>query len=94
MVKSDLVYHIAGQNPHLYRRDIETVVNAMLGEITTALARGDRIELRGFGVRSRSGIAQRALGAIRAHGTNVSVDEKSLPFFETGKEMRERLNKA
>ena len=93
MVKSDLVHHIAGQNPHLYRRDIENVVNAMLGEITTALARGDRIELRGFGVFSIRHRSART-GRNPRTGANVSVDEKSLPFFETGKEMRERLNKA
>src|SRR5438067_8430836 len=52
MIKSELVQRIAGQNPHLYQRDIENIVNAVLGEITAALARGDRVELRGFGAFS------------------------------------------
>ena len=92
MVKSDLVQHIAGQNPHLYRGDIENVVNAVLGEITAALARGDRVELRGFGAFSIRHRPARA-GRNPRTGANVSVDEKSVPFFKTGKEMRERLNK-
>jgi hypothetical protein len=49
MIKSELVQRIASQNPHLYQRDVENIVNAILGEIVTALARGDRVELRGFG---------------------------------------------
>src|SRR5204863_5984140 len=52
MIKSELVQRIASQNPHLYQRDIENIVNAVLGEITSALARGDRVELRGFGAFS------------------------------------------
>jgi integration host factor subunit beta len=52
MIKSDLVTKIAGQNPHLYQRDVENIVNAILNEITAALARGDRVELRGFGAFS------------------------------------------
>jgi integration host factor subunit beta len=50
MIKSELVMRIAEQNPHLYQRDVENIVNAILEEITRALARGDRVELRGFGV--------------------------------------------
>jgi integration host factor beta subunit len=52
MIKSELVQHIATQNPHLYQRDVENIVNAILNEITEALARGDRVELRGFGAFS------------------------------------------
>ena len=49
MIKSELVQRISMASPHLYRRDAEKVVNAILDEITTAMARGDRVELRGFG---------------------------------------------
>jgi integration host factor subunit beta len=52
MIKSELVQRIASQNPHLYQRDVENIVNAILGEIVTAMARGDRVELRGFGAFS------------------------------------------
>ncbi|MGH6676881.1 MAG: HU family DNA-binding protein, partial [Xanthobacteraceae bacterium] len=52
MIKSELVQRIADRNPHLYLRDVEKIVNAILDEITNALARGDRVELRGFGAFS------------------------------------------
>ena len=52
MIKSELVQRISSQNPHLYQRDVENIVNAILGEIVAAMARGDRVELRGFGAFS------------------------------------------
>ena len=64
MIKSEMVQRIADRNPHLYLRDIEKIVNAILDEITQALARGDRVELRGFGafsVKRRDAVS----GAIR-----------------------------
>ena len=50
MIKSELIARIAEQNPHLYRRDAEAIVDAILDTITAGLARGDRVELRGFGM--------------------------------------------
>jgi integration host factor subunit beta len=82
MIKSELVQRISAQNPHLYQRDVEKIVNAILGEIIAAMARGDRVELRGFG----------AFSVSPRTGAHVSVDQKCVPFFKTGKEMRERLN--
>jgi integration host factor subunit beta len=93
MIKSELVQRIAGQNPHLYQRDVENIVNAILGEIVAALARGDRVELRGFGAFSVKNRRARA-GRNPRTGAHVAVDQKSVPFFKTGKEMRERLNRA
>jgi hypothetical protein len=55
VIKSELIDRISVQNPHLYRQDAEKIVNAILSEITAAMARGDRVELRGFGV-SRFGV--------------------------------------
>jgi integration host factor subunit beta len=52
VIKSELVQRMAARNPHLYQRDIETIIDAILGEITDALARGERVELRGFGAFS------------------------------------------
>ena len=49
MIKSELVQHISTSNPHLYQRDVENIVNAILNEIVAAMSRGDRVELRGFG---------------------------------------------
>ena len=92
MLKSELVLHIANANPHLYRRDVENIVNAILGEITNAMAKGDRVELRGFGAFS---VKQRPAhtGRDPRTGAHVAVEQKSVPFFKTGKEMRERLNR-
>ena len=92
MIKSELVQHIAAQNPHLYQRDVENIVNAILGEIIAALARGDRVELRGFGAFSVKHRPART-GRNPRTGAHVSVERKYVPFFKTGKEMRERLNR-
>jgi integration host factor subunit beta len=91
MIKSELVQRIASANPHLYQRDVELIVNAILDEITDALARGDRVELRGFGAFSVKNRPAR-VGRNPRTGDKVPVDEKAVPFFKTGKEMRERLN--
>ena len=91
MIKSELVQRIANRNPHLYLRDVEKIVNAILGEITRALSRGDRVELRGFGAFSVKHRDAR-VGRNPRTGAHVPVNEKTVPFFKTGKEMRERLN--
>ncbi|HWG03855.1 MAG TPA: integration host factor subunit beta [Beijerinckiaceae bacterium] len=91
MIKSELVQRIAEQNPHLYLRDVENILNAILDEITDALAQGNRVELRGFGAFSVKRRDAR-VGRNPRTGAHVSVDQKAVPFFKTGKEMRERLN--
>src|SRR5258708_24519800 len=93
MIKSELVQRISEQNPHLYQRDVENIVNAILGEIIAAMARGDRVELRGFGAFSVKNRPART-GRNPRTGALVSVDQKYVPFFKTGKEMRERLNRS
>lgn len=92
MIKSELVQRLAARNPHLYQRDVENIVDAILGEITEALARGDRVELRGFGAFSTKQ-RQARTGRNPRTGDKVPVTEKFVPFFKTGKEMRERLNR-
>lgn len=92
MIKSELVAHIAAQNPHLYQRDVENIVNAILNEITAALARGDRVELRGFGAFSTKTRDPRT-GRNPRTGESVAVTAKSVPYFKPGKELRERINK-
>ena len=91
MIKSELVQIIADKNPHLYHRDVENVVNAILEEITQALADGNRVELRGFGAFSIKNRPARAARNPKT-GDSVQVEEKWVPFFKTGKELRERLN--
>lgn len=91
MIKSELVQLIAEQNPHLYQRDVENIVTAILEEISEALANGDRVELRGFGAFSVKNRAAR-VGRNPRTGERVDVEEKWVPFFKTGKDLRERLN--
>ena len=93
MIKSELIQMIAATNQHLYHRDIERIVNVIFDEIVDALARGDRVELRGFGAFTVKHRAAR-VGRNPRTGTSVSVTEKFVPFFKTGKELRERLNEA
>ena len=91
MTKSELILRIGELNPHLYHRDVERIVTAIFEEITNALARQDRVELRGFGAFS---VKQRDArkGRNPRTGETVAVDEKVFPFFKTGKELRDRLN--
>ncbi len=91
MTKSELIVRLAERNPHLFHRDVERIVTTIFDEITEALARGDRVELRGFGAFS---IKQREArtGRNPRTGESVAVIEKVVPFFKTGKELRERLN--
>ena len=91
MTKSELIQRLAECNPHLYLRDIEKIVETVFDEITGALARGDRVELRGFGAFSVKSREART-GRNPRTGETVSVDAKRLPFFKTGKALRERLN--
>ena len=93
VIKSELVQRMAARNPHLYQRDIENIIDAILGEIGDALARGERVELRGFGAFSTKQ-RQARTGRNPRTGDKVPVTEKLAPFFKTGKEMRERLNRA
>ena len=92
MIKSELVQKIADHYPELYQRDAENVVNAILEEIGNALSRGDRVEIRGFGAFSTKQRDAR-VGRNPRTGVHVPVEEKMVPVFRAGKEMRERLNK-
>ena len=92
MIRSELIQKIADENPHLYQRDVERIVNTISEEVTDAMARGDRVELRGFGAFSVKKRDAR-VGRNPRTGEAVPVEEKFVPFFKTGKELRERLNK-
>ncbi len=91
MIKSELVQVIATRNPHLFLRDVENIVNAIFESITDALAEGNRVELRGFGAFSVKNRPSRT-GRNPRTGDAVEVEEKWVPFFKAGKELRERLN--
>ena len=91
MIKSELITRIAEANPHLYYRDVERIVSTIFDEITAALAKGDRVELRGFGAFSVKSRPAR-VGRNPRTGEKVQVAEKKVPYFKTGKDLRERLN--
>jgi integration host factor subunit beta len=91
MIRSELIQKIADDNPHLYQRDVERIVNTIFDEITEAMSNGDRVELRGFGAFSVKKRDAR-VGRNPRTGATVSVDEKHVPFFKTGKLLRDRLN--
>ena len=91
MIRSELIAKIAEGNPHLYQRDVEKIVATIFDRIIDALAEGQRVELRGFGafsVKRRDG----RTGRNPRTGEAVDVDEKHVPFFKTGKLLRDRLN--
>ncbi len=92
MTRSELIAGLTEDNPHLTVTDVEKIISALFDEMTSALARGERVELRGFGAftvkrrQARSGRNPRT-------GETVDVAQKSVPFFKAGKELRERINK-
>jgi len=92
MIKSELIQKIASTNQHIYQRDVERIVNVIFDEIVDALARGDRVELRGVGAFTVKYRGPRK-GRNPRTGATVFVEEKFVPAFKTGKELRERLNK-
>ena len=91
MIKSELVQKIADENPHLYQRDVERIVGTIFDEIVEAMAEGKRVELRGFGAFSVKKRDART-GRNPRTGETVAVEEKHVPFFKTGKLLRDRLN--
>ena len=92
MIRSELVQKLCSDFPDLSQREVENVVTAVFDSITDQLAKGGRVELRGFGAFSVKHRPART-GRNPRTGEHVSVEKKSVPFFKTGKEMRERLNR-
>jgi integration host factor subunit beta len=91
MTKSELIQLLANENPTLFYKDVERVVDTVFDEITNALANGDRIEIRGFGAFSTK-IRSARTGRNPRTGDAVDVSEKFIPHFKTGKLLRDRLN--
>ena len=92
MIKSELIQRIAAQNPHLYQRDIEKIVGIILNRIIDGMASGDRVELRGFGTFSVRFREARA-GRNSKTGGPVMIARKAFPYFKSGREMGNRLNR-
>jgi len=93
MTKSELIARLAEANPHLYQRDVERIVTTIFDEITSSLARGDRVELRGFGAFSVKERGAR-VGRNPRTGEAVNVAAKYIPYFKSGKQLRGKLNSA
>ena len=91
MTKSELIARLAEANPHLYQRDVERIVTTIFEEITASLVRGDRVELRGFGAFSVKERGAR-VGRNPRTGDTVDVAAKYIPYFKTGKQLRQKLN--
>jgi integration host factor subunit beta len=91
MTKSELIARLAEANPRLLHREVERIVTTVFEEITNALAEGDRVELRGFGAFSVKERVART-GRNPRTGEPVHVSSKYIPYFKTGKQLRQRLN--
>ena len=93
MVKSELILRLAGRNEHLHRRDVEKVVDAVLEEIVAALARGDRVELRGFGsfsAKTREG----RMGRNPKTGAPAPIPSRRVVLFKASPIVKQRINDA
>jgi integration host factor subunit beta len=91
MTKAELIAQVVRRSPNCPEEAVETIVNAVLESITTALAKGERIELRGFGsfaVRERPARA----GRNPRTGATVAVAAKRVPVFKAAKELRQRVD--
>lgn len=91
MIRSELVQKLAHDNPHLKVKDVEKAVGIVFDEIIEAMARGGRVELRGFGSFSVKRREARP-GRNPRTGESVNIATKHVPYFKTGKLLRERLN--
>ncbi len=90
MIRSELVAKLALDNPDLIARDVESIVDCFFDEIGSQLAKGGRVEIRGFGTFSTRPRDAR-VGRNPRTGDAVEVDSKRVPYFKPGKEMRDRL---
>ena len=91
MTRSELVERIAAKMPNLTLKDIENIGNVVFKKLTSALADGDRVEIRGFGafsVRTRNP----RVAINPKNKTRVNVPSKNIVHFKTGKELHDRLN--
>ncbi len=93
MIKSELVARLAERNPHLRQADVERVVSTVFEQMAAGLARGDRVEIRGFGSFSVR-LREARIGRNPATGDRVQVADKVVPRFRAGKQLRQLLNGA
>ena len=92
MNKSDLILKILESDPNLFKKDASKIVNVFFDTISEAISRGERVELRGFGVFDVK-VREARIARNPKNGEAVAVPEKKVPFFRMGKDMKERINK-
>jgi len=91
MTKRELIEEVVNARSHMPRREVEALVNGVFGSLADALARGERIEIRGFGsfiVKRRN--AREGLNPKT--GEVVTVNAKRVAFFKAGKELKQRVD--
>jgi len=91
MNKSELVDIVAGRVQNLSHKDVDMIIETVFDKMVEALAKGNRIEIRGFGsfeIRSRPA----RNGRNPKSGESVFVGSRRIPFFKVGKELKERIN--
>jgi integration host factor subunit beta len=92
MTRSQLIEAIASKVANFSKRDVEIIMGTLFKSITESLARGEKIEIRGFGsfkVKHRDG----RRGRNPKSGESIYIESKKVPFFKAGKELKERINK-
>ncbi len=92
MTRSELIEKIANKNPHLMVKDVDRIVDVILNKIINSLAKGERVEFRGFGAFSVRKRSPRVAKNPRT-GEQVKVEERNIPHFKTGKQLHELLNR-
>jgi len=90
--KSDLILKILESDPNLFKKDASKIVNVFFDTISEAISRGERVELRGFGVFDVK-VREARIARNPKNGEPVAVPEKKVPFFRMGKDMKDRINK-
>jgi len=91
LTKSELINKVAAKNPHLMQKDIEKIVDVFFSRIINTLAKGDRIEFRGFGSFYTTVRSPRTAKNPRT-GAKVLVGERRIPHFKSGKQLFDKLN--
>ncbi|MDX1451999.1 MAG: integration host factor subunit beta [Oleiphilaceae bacterium] len=93
MTKSELVEIIASKQSQLSVKDVELAVKTIIDLMSSTLASGQRIEIRGFGSFSLHYRAPR-VGRNPKTGESVTLDAKYVPHFKPGKELRDLVNES
>ncbi|TQV76885.1 integration host factor subunit beta [Aliikangiella marina] len=93
MTKSELIERLAARQTQLSLKDVELVVKSIIEHMAQSLAKGERIEIRGFGSFSLHYRAPR-VGRNPKTGQSVQLEGKYVPHFKPGKELRERVNES